>query len=202
MRKNYFYLIVGLVVTLLCFNACGDDDDDKGNGDGLTTTIDLAPVTLDIPISIIQTKADNDAELFYTFSGSYDELSLDNEDFKEIKQYVDVIKNIKVKDISLKITKQDGATGGTSVKSFTSKISGGATAEYSITEAIDLATDYSDSNLTEYALTIVNALKEGKTLSINAEGETDINPREIGNEATVTIKSIFSITIPVKDVIK
>lgn len=201
MQKNYFYLIAGLLVTLLCFNACGDDDNDKGNGDGLTTSVDLKPVVLDIPFSIIQTKADGDAE-FYTFSGSYENLNLDDENFKEIKQYVNVIKNIKVKNISLKITKQEGTTGGTIVKSFTSKVSGGATAEYSVSEPIDLGESYSDSKLTEYALTIVNALKEEKTLSINAAGETDINPKEVGNEGTVKIETIFTVTVPVKDVIK
>lgn len=199
MKKNYFYLITGLLMTLLCFTGCGDDGDDDKGGDGLTTTIDLKPVDFNIPVSIITSKADAE---FYTFSGSYENLNLDDENLKEIKQYVDVIKSVKVKEISLKITKKEGTTGGTVMKNFVSSISGGATAEYKVDAPIDLGTAYSDDKLTEYAMSIVNALVAKKTIAISAAGETDINPSTIGEEGFVTFKTIFSITVPVKSVLK
>ena len=139
------------------------------------------------PMSLRMNAAGNE---FVTFSGESQPISLQDEMFHSIQSYLGDQITLIVTDVKIKITVTDGS--GTVIKGFTSTTKEAAEilCNYTKDGDINLGEDFSDRDFTTYAKTIFTAIQNGKTITIGAAGETDIDPSEITG-ATVAVATII-----------
>lgn len=191
--KKHYLLLASLLIFSLCFSGCGDDGDNEGSK--ITTEVTLDNVVIDIPVSVLTTKAETGE--FQSFYGSIDDLSIDHPLLADLKPYKNFSIELLVTSVKIKITKV--GTGGTTVKNFKSTSTKGTEASYSL-ETVELNKEFSDTNLTNYLKTIITDVRGGKTVKVDAIGETDVNPDEVDGEvAIVSLLPVLSVKLTLED---
>lgn len=192
--KKYYLYVMCFTIAALNLTSCGDD----GPIGSITKEVELKTVSFEIPASLITsksiTKADGDLSPFF---GEVKGVNKEHSALKDFKDYESISYELLIKKASIKITKKAGATGGTSVKSFTSTATGITSYQTPSGQVISLDKEFSDANLTEYIKNILAAVRTGKTVDLTATGETDIIPADL-NDDIATISLIFLPAVKVK----
>ena len=197
-KVGFIFLVFLLVCTPLLFTSC-----DALVDDFTTVEIPLDDVQFDIPIKLDLSDSKQSSQLKRTnvglvpFFGESDKINLQSDMFGGIQEYSDYKFSLLVSDVKIQITTTDKS--GTRVSDFITTTTGTKKSfSYKKEGTIDIGTDYSDDDLTEYTKKIVLAIQEGKTVSIDAAGLTDIIPAEIEEAEIAVISIIPSITAEVK----
>ena len=163
------------------------------------TTIDvpIGKVEIKIPVDFSATspapmgsKINLASTNFIAFSGKSAPINLEDNMFHNLQNYLGDQITIIVTDVKIQVTVSN--TSGTIVRNFTSKTKEEAAVLYNYAKSgnADLGVEFSDSNLTNYAKNIFLAIQNGKTVTIEAAGETDIDMSEITG-ATVAIVTVI-----------
>ena len=194
MKKIRFSLLTIILGCIsLLFTSCDKIDEMS------TVKVELGEVPFDIPLDFEEVKSfqmERKGVEFVSFSGKSAPISLESNMFKELGKYDVGSVVLLVTEVKIRITTTSDS--GTTVRDFTSSVTGAEIQSYKKEGDIDLKKNYSDAALTEYMKKIFTAVQNKKTIVVNVSGQTDIIPSEI-EDATVTVATIIpTLTAEVK----
>jgi len=165
--------------------------------DLMTIDVPIGKVEIKIPVDFsaiypasMESKINFASTNFIAFSGESAPINLEDNIFHNLQNYLGDQITIIVTDVTIKVTVPN--TSGTIVRSFTSKTKEEAEVLYNYAKNgnADLGEEFRDSNLTNYAKNIFEAIQNGKTVTIEAAGETNIDMSEI-TDATVAVVTVI-----------
>ena len=191
-KVSFSFLAILFGCASLFFTSC-DKIEEKA-----TVKVELGEVPFDIPLNFEDSKSyqmKRTGVEFVSFSGKSTPISLESDMFKELGNNVGSVV-LLVTDVKIKITTTSAS--GTTVRDFTSSVTGAEIQSYTKGGDINLGENYSDNALTEYMKKIFAAVQNKKEVVVNISGQTDIVSSEIEG-ATVTVATIIpTLTAEVK----
>ena len=149
--------------------------------------LDFSSIPSSAPMSSKINLASSD---FIAFSGKSAPINLQNSMFSNLQGYLGDQITLIVTDVKIKITVSNSS--GTIVRSFTSTTKEASEVLYSYAKDgnANLGEEFSDSKLTSYAKNIFTAIQNGKTITVETAGETNIDLSEITG-ATIAVATII-----------
>ncbi|GHT52514.1 hypothetical protein FACS189440_22050 [Bacteroidia bacterium] len=189
--KTIKLISLSVLVILLPFLFTGCDAVDK-----LTTINIPLDAAFDIPFSVDPELRSTSDDPFYHFSGE-STISLNSPGFNQLSNYKGLPISLLLTDVKLKVTSKDGS--GTTVKNFASSTKEGTTsiANYTKEAPVSLNTEFSEVALTNYLKKAITAVQDGKTVTLDVNGDTDIVPSEIEGVEVGVVTLICTITAQV-----